>query len=486
MKTGNEFSAGWGEAEITPHGRVVELAGQYYQRLSTGVHSPLRVVALLLSQGDRHSLFITLDLVAVPEEFAQRLQRGVHQAIPEIPAATIIITVIHTHNAPGLTPVVDWYQADRRAIGVAEFQDLVETRVLEAVRAAWAARQPAGVAHVLDFARLGHCRRAVYADGSAEMYGRTDRNDFMGLEGGEDSGVDLVFFFDAGRRPTGAIVNVACPSQVMEATYEVSSDFMGATREKLKQEFGAGFVTLCQVSAAGCQSPRDLARNYKGEPDFWHADGVEELSGRLADAVKRGYAKACERVSLEPGPLRHQTLALRLPKRRASYAEYLAARHELARLETVQGSAAAYRDFCAELHQNEQIPGRPGPYDDKRHHFVLIRNQEAIVKRYESQMTEPELTVEVHVARLGDLVFATNPFELYLEFGQRIKARSGAAQTLVVQLANGGTGYVPSARAEVLGGYGGLIINGEVGADGGRLLVDETVAAIRQLFAQQE
>jgi len=40
----------------------------------------------------------------------------------------------------------------------------------------------------------------------------------------------------------------------MEATYLVSSDFMGAVREKLKQEFGGQFTTLCQVSAAGCQS----------------------------------------------------------------------------------------------------------------------------------------------------------------------------------------------------------------------------------------
>ncbi|MFA5206067.1 MAG: hypothetical protein WC708_16845 [Lentisphaeria bacterium] len=482
MKTNGAFSAGWGEADITPHGRQVELSGQYYQRMATGVHSPLRAVALVLSQGKQHSLFITLDVVAVSEAYVARLQQAVHRTVLEISPDHIVINAIHTHNAPGLEPDTDWYAAMPGMIGVMEFQALVEKQVLAAVRDAWAGRQPAGVAHVLDFARIGHCRRAAYADGSAEMYGRTDREDFMGMEGGEDSGVDLVFFFDAQQRPTGAIVNVACPSQVMEATDEVSSDYMGATREKLKKEFGAGFVTLCQIAAAGCQSPRDLARNYKGEPDFWHADGVEVLAERLTDAVRRGYAKAAGHVSMTPGPLRHETLALRLPKRRASYAEYLDARRERTRLEAVQDSAAAYRDFCAEVRRNEQIPGRPGPYDDKRHHFVLIQNQEAIVKRYETQMKEPEQAVEVQVIRLGDLAFATNPFELYLEFGQRIKARSAAAQTLVVQLANGCHGYLPSARGEALGGYGGMIINGTVGADGGRLLVDETVAAIGKLF----
>jgi len=43
------------------------------------------------------------------------------------------------------------------------------------------------------------------------MYGRTDRRDFMGMESGEDSGVDLLFFFDEQKNPVGVVVNVACP-----------------------------------------------------------------------------------------------------------------------------------------------------------------------------------------------------------------------------------------------------------------------------------
>ena len=40
----------------------------------------------------------------------------------------------------------------------------------------------------------------------------------------------------------------------------------------------------------------------------------------------------------------------------------------------------------------------------------------------------------------------------------------------------------PAARAEQLGGYGGLIINGQVGSDGGKLLVDITVKTIAELW----
>jgi hypothetical protein len=91
--------------------------------------------------------------------------------------------------------------------------------------------------------------------------------------------------------------------------------------------------------------------------------------------------------------------------------------------------------------------------------------------------------MEMHVVRLGAMVFVTNPFELYLDFGHQMKARSAAGQTFIVQLCCGTGGYLPNARAEQLGGYGGLIINGNVGSDGGKKLVDETIAEIGKLWS---
>jgi hypothetical protein len=118
----------------------------------------------------------------------------------------------------------------------------------------------------------------------------------------------------------------------------------------------------------------------------------------------------------------------------------------------------------------------------KLHHFVKIRNNEAVIWRYEEQDKQPNFAVELHVVKLGNVAFATNPFELYLDFGHQIKARSQAEQTFLIQLANGSGGYLPSARAEQLGGYGGLIINGQVGSDGGKMLVDKTVMEIEKLW----
>jgi hypothetical protein len=299
------------------------------------------------------------------------------------------------------------------------------------------------------------------------------------MEGGEDSGIDLMFSFDQSGKPTGAIVNVACPSQVMEATYKISSDFMGKLRELLKGRFGDDFHTLCQIAPAGCQSPRDLTRS--GMAPLWCEDGVEIIATRLLKSIEDIYEKLAENIKYDIN-LEHSTEEIELPRRRASHDDYLKAKKRMKELENIQDSKSAYQDFCAETHANEKIDNRPGPYDSKLHHFVKIRNEEAVIKRFEDQDENPMLKMQLHVVRLGNLVFATNPFELYLDFGHRIRARSQAEQTFMIQLCNGVAGYLPSKRAEELGGYGGLIINGQIGSGGGTVLVNKTLEEIKKIW----
>jgi len=198
-------------------------------------------------------------------------------------------------------------------------------------------------------------------------------------------------------------------------------------------------------------------------------------------AVESAFPNAAANIVHSP-VMRHKSETISLPRRRASYQQYLEAKKQLNQLEAAMSEDEAYRDFCAEVSRNEKIPGRPGPYDSKLHPFVLMQNNRAVVDRYHDQDAHPSILVELHAVRLGNIVFVTNPFELFLDFGQQIKARSAAEQTFIVQLCCGYSGYLPSARAESLGGYGALIINGQVGPDGGKLLVDNTVQTITELW----
>ena len=89
--------------------------------------------------------------------------------------------------------------------------------------------------------------------------------------------------------------------------------------------------------------------------------------------------------------------------------------------------------------------------------------------------------MELHAIRLGDIVFSTNPFELYLDYGDRIKGASKAVQTFLIQLSNGTGGYLPSMRSGTAG-YGSWPSSVRVNFDGGNIVVKESVKDINALF----
>ena len=92
--------------------------------------------------------------------------------------------------------------------------------------------------------------------------------------------------------------------------------------------------------------------------------------------------------------------------------------------------------------------------------------------------------MEYHVIRLGDICVTTNPFELFLDYGNRIKARSYAQQTFIAQLCCGSMGYLPTEKAEKAGHYSAYISSGQVGHEGGDLLVRDTLDRIQKMFEE--
>lgn len=110
---------------------------------------------------------------------------------------------------------------------------------------------------------------------------------------------------------------------------------------------------------------------------------------------------------------------------------------------------------------------------------------EMTVKRFDRQKTNPKPTyeMELHVLRIGDVAVATNSFELFTDYGIRMKARSKAVQTFIVQLAGPGT-YLPTEKAIRGGHYSAVVHSSLVGAEGGNILVNRTVGIINSLWTE--
>jgi|GEM_PF-3327231 len=120
----------------------------------------------------------------------------------------------------------------------------------------------------------------------------------------------------------------------------------------------------------------------------------------------------------------------------------------------------------------------PGLVDSTFKELYDVSQDAGVMKASETDSVQP---IEFHVLRLGEVAMATCPFELYLDYAIRIQARSPAVPTLLVQLACGASGYLPTARAVRGGGYSADRFR--VGPEGGQVLVEETLRQIDALFA---
>lgn len=492
------FLTGWAVRDITP-ALPVELSGQYYQRLAERMRDPLAATAWAMESagngGAEQAILLGVDLVGVSSDLQDDVRARLRGLLPDFDPARLLIHAIHTHTAPSPEIFRSWWEPDARATTSDDYRRLLVKRLADAAAAAWRSRAPGGLSFDLAWCVLGHCRRPVYADGTSEMYGAVDRADFIGMEGGEDGGVELIFTWNEHRQLTGAVVNAACPAQVMEACRYVSADIVGELRRLLREAWGRDVPVLYQVAPAGDLSPRDLTRNYRvGPAHFWDEAGMQILARRLArtvleampaSAAADGGAAPARAIDWSP-EFRHTVKKLELPVRRVSDREAEQARVNLRRLQAdnpdLNGDLRrAYAAFAARTIAREQAGGH-GPYDDKNEDFVRFHDNQAVLQRLETQRDHSAYPCELHCLRLGETVLASNPFELFLEYSQRIKARSPASRTMLVQLAGGQGGYLPTAQAVAHGGYGALVINGHVGPAGGDMLVRETLAAIEQFL----
>ncbi len=444
---------GWATRSITPE-RPVMLHGQMNVRVSEGVENPVTVTALALEGDGEAVIFVACDLVHITAALLAETRARLKDLQPEFDVSRLIMHATHTHTSLVYEEGIYTPPEGCEIMPPGECLALIATQAAAAASMAWEARRPGTIARGYGQAVIGHNRRASYMDGTARMYGVTDTPAFSHIEGYEDHGVHLLYLFDEQHQLTGVVTNLACPSQETEHDLTVSADFWHEVHQEMARRFGEGVYVLPQCAPAGDQSPHLLLLN-KVEESMRLRRGLtrrQEIARRIVDAIGDVY----EIVKDSPAadlPLCHCVEALTLPGRVITQADY---DYAVAELQTV-------------LDQDPKVSWAQ-------------RRLRTMIAQYEAGGVKPDCTIELHVVRLGDIAFATNPFELYLDYAMRIQARSHAEQTFLIQLANGVEGYLPSQKA-VAKHYGGLAADNHTGPEGGQLLVEHTLECIERLWA---
>lgn len=487
---------GWSEVALVPEGAKVDLAGQFYERISNKVETPLTVTAFAVQSGDDAAIFCACDLVSTSQHLLRNVRKCL-QVRPDIPAEKVMVSAIHTHTAPAyanrsdmfsglstidilkkLEPEAEYVKLVSCNDGMfngQEAQDHIAEQIANAAIQAWDSLAEGVYAPGFGRAAVGQCRRVCYDDGSAKMWGDTTFANFAELEAGNDSGIELLFTYTPDKKLTGVIANVACPAQVLEHRNFMSSDYWGKVKQFLRKELGDDLYVLGLCSPAGDQCPRDMIRwvqpetpindpnveridpvERNADPSMFDVKGCTLVGRRIATEILFALEDVTQYV--EDAPFEHRTQVLTLPIRRVTIAERDEAIKKIHEFIKENGTTVNYMD-SARLH-------------------VYC----GTVGRYELQQSVHTVDIEVHFLRLGNIAFATNPYELFLDYGNKIRTGSRASQTFLIQLSCGAWGYLPTKKAEEGGHYSAYVSSGTVGHEGGDLLVRKTVQEINDML----
>ncbi len=496
MKDG--LTAGWAEADITPGGKVY-LIGQHCARVSEGVMDPVTATALVLESGKNgqtagHVVMVSCDLVAISDKLREAV-RGYVSEEPGLKTGSIILNATHTHAAPHIRPSNSFrhfgdgktippdghpYGIELDAMRPEEYVDFSAKKIAKAVKKAWNSRKPSGIGYGLVHAVIGRNRRLTYKDGESTMYGKADVAGFSHVEGYEDHSVYVMTVYDKAGSLTGIVVNVSCPSQVSENIYRISADFWHETREEIRKRFGKELFILAQCAPAGDQSPHVLVGK-RAEERMWRLKDRDieqnaprrEIAEKIADAVGHVLPCAEKEIDREPG-LMHRAEVVELPRRKISQKDVDDASMQ------AKKHREKYEELLKEIKRNPALKKESRWYTSITAEYARMKWFNNVRRRFEAQQENPSMPVELHALSLGDVAFAANPFELYLDYGIRMRELSPAVQTFLIQLAGPG-GYLPSERSVKCGGYGSVPASTDVGPEGGEQLVEWTVKTINSI-----
>lgn len=495
---------GWAEESLVPD-KKVSLAGQFFERISESVESEICATAMAVESDGEQMIIVSVDMEGFPEALVELAREKFANLTNEVEPRKLIIAATHTHAAMkvsgrGEAKSKSGQTVDVRAAMMEEFlpkdklyvanitfneniltpeegTELVTDKIALAAKRAWDNRKESYYTNEFGRAAVGMCRRVSYDDGSAQMWGDTNTANFVSLEGGNDSGIELIYTFDCDKNLTGIVANIACPAQILEQRNFISADYWGRTKAFLREKLGDNIYLLGLCGAAGDQCPRDLVRwvnpetpiddpnvkrehviKRKADPSMYDISGCNKVGKRIANEIISVYEEITELK--DEAVFEHKIIDLDLPLRRVTMHDYNNAVKEI--------------EYYIEKNKDKEAYN----FEDSARLNVHI----GTIRRYKDQQFKNIVTAETHIIRFGNISISTSPFELFLDYGNIIKARSLSEQAFIVQLCCGGLGYLPTEKAEKGGHYSAYVSSGYVGHEGGDILVRKTVSEINKMW----
>ena len=383
------------------------------------VHDDLYTRALVLNDGERTIAIVTNDLIGLGDEEVAMV-RAIVQRETAIASECLIIACTHTHSGPIVHP----FPHSNLVPGQADedYFHLLPRLIASTIIMAQRRQRPARIGAGTGTCFININRREILPDGTLRGL------PFLGKNPGgiTDREVGVLRVDDATTgMPLAVLLSYACHPVVLGPNLEISADYVGYAINFIEHTLGDNVVALFANGAQG-----DM--NAIVHP------------GTYVDAERLGIMLGAETVQVALGSQMHEDVQIRTATRRTELSLNPAAAPE------------RQHDYIAFLEREYQRFIADG--NTSRAWDIEMRLAVANYRRYVREgMTQSFVPAEVTAFGLTgngvSIGLVSEPAELFCTYGLQTRAQSPFATTLVLGLANGMIGYVPTSNVYTEGGY---------------------------------
>lgn len=422
----DSMKAGATALDITPSYLPVRMAGSMRPNQATDIHDPLKARLFVINDSATTFVIGTIDNCVIPREVFDAIKSKA-SAATGIPTSHMLLSATHTHSAPPLTGL---FLNDAETDYIPELinkvaEGIIQTfQNLEPARIGWTTID--NDRHV--FNRRWHLKTGTSYENpfgskadTARMNPGYGNPDIQRPAGPTDPEISILAAVRQDGSPICIYANYSL--HYVGGVRGLSGDYFGAFANALgnmlKDKYAnQSFVGILSNGASGDINNLNYALK-SAPPRKKLYEQITHVANDVADSVFDAFQKI-EWKDTPSISIREREIPLGVRK---------AADHEWNRINRILEEAQE-KDMSkwsqAEIYARESLMLRDFP--DK-------------------------VAMKLQAVRIGDFSIVSLPTETFVEIGLQLKKESPFQQQMVVELANGYNGYLPTPQQHLWGGY---------------------------------
>ena len=433
----------------------MNMPGGFNANLATTAHDPLNARALVLDDGKTQVVWVVIDNLGVPKKVVAEAKELAAKATG-IPVEHMLVSGTHTHS--GVNPADEPSAADAKAVA---YRQVMLEGISQAIIRAHASLRPAAVGAAARplthevFNRRWYLKPGKMPPNPFGEYDQVKMNpgtspDVLDRPAGPtDPDISVLSVVDAKRKPLALFANYSLHYVGGTPAGQVSADYYGEFARLMPSRLGAGEGFVAAMSN-GTSGDINNVPFLVGRPPRAPFEQIRIVAGEAADVAWQ---------AVRDIPKHQNNVVLGVRQRLVTLKYRKPTKEQL-----------LYAQAILAIKDKEAIARLP-------------RLAQDYAARTLSAANRPEETVDVilQTIRVGDAVLCAVPFETFAETGLELKQKSPFGRTIVIGIANGKHGYLPTPRHHELGGYETWLGTNQVQKDASEIVVRNLVEMMGEM-----